>query len=179
LHWTPLASDVAIMPFAIGFVIGPLASPAVVKRIGAHVFTLGFSMMTLSFTVTGFAAGAGAAPNLPFYAGLVCAGVAQGLLLPSIMRIVLLEVAPEKAGLASGVISSTLQIGSAFGTAAISGAFFGAVGAAGAEAAPARYARAFQLGLAINAVLMFVCIGLSVLLVRHQQTALRRAAAAA
>lgn len=96
------------------------------------------------------------------------------------MRIVLLEVAPEKAGLASGVISSTLQIGSAFGTAAISGAFFDAVGAAGAEeVAPARYAHAFQLSLAINAVLMFVCIGSSVLLVRHQQTALGRAAAAA
>lgn len=181
LHWTSLASGIAIMPFAIGFVIGPLASPAVVKRIGAHVLTLGFSMMTLGFTVTGCAAGAaaGAAPDLPFYAGLVCAGVGQGLLLPSIMRIVLLEVAPEKAGLASGVISSTLQIGSAFGTAAISGAFFGAVGAAGAEAAPVRYAHAFQLSLAINAVLMFVCIGLSVLLVRHQQLALRRAAAAA
>jgi hypothetical protein len=162
-------------------VIGPLASPAVVKRIGAHVLTLGFSMMTLGFTVTGCAAGAaaGAAPDLPFYAGLVCAGVGQGLLLPSIMRIVLLQVAPEKAGLASGVSSSTLQIGSAFGTAAISGAFFGAVGAAGAEGAPVRYAHAFQLSLAINAVLMFVCIGLSVLLVRHQQTALRRAVAAA
>lgn len=86
----------------------------------------------------GFAAAAAAAPDLPFYAGLVCAGVGQGLLLPSIMRIVLLEVAPEKAGLASGVISSTLQIGSAFGTAAISGAFFGALGAVGAEAAPVR-----------------------------------------
>ncbi|CAH2802253.1 MAG: Uncharacterized MFS-type transporter [uncultured Paraburkholderia sp.] len=45
------------------------------------------------------------------------------MLLPSIMRIALQEVAPEKAGLASGVISSTLQIGSAFGTAAISGAW--------------------------------------------------------
>jgi MFS family permease len=95
------------------------------------------------------------------------------LLLPSIMRIVLLEVAPEKAGLASGVVSSTLQIGSAFGTAAISGAFFGAVGG---SAAPGAYAHGFQISLAINALLMFVCIGLSVLLVRHQQLVLRRSA---
>ncbi|CAB3693166.1 Putative multidrug resistance protein MdtD [Paraburkholderia rhynchosiae] len=124
LHWRLLASGVAIMPFAIGFVIGPLTSPAVVKRIGGHVLTLGFSMMTLGFTVTGWSASQAAALELLFYAGLVCAGVGHGLLLPSIMRIVLLEVAPEKAGLASGVVSSTLQIGSAFGTAAISGAFF-------------------------------------------------------
>jgi len=185
LHWTPLASGVAIMPFAVGFVIGPLTSPAVVVRIGAHVLTLGFSLMTLGFAVTGWAATEAATPDLAFYAGLVCAGVGHGLLLPNIMRIALQEVAPEKAGLASGVVSSTLQIGSAFGTAAISGAFFGALGAANApgmssghaaSATPVAYAQAFQLSLAINAVLMFACIGLSVLLVRHQQLALRRAA---
>ncbi|ASW01158.1 MFS transporter [Paraburkholderia aromaticivorans] len=173
LHWTALASGMAIMPFAIGFVLGPLTSPAVVRRIGAHVLTLGFSMMTLGFTVTGWSATQSATPDLLFYCGLVCAGVGHGLLLPSIMRIVLLEVAPEKAGLASGVVSSTLQIGSAFGTAAISGAFFGAIGG---RATPGVYAHAFQISLTINALLMFVCIGLSVLLVRHQQFALRRAA---
>ncbi|EDZ98497.1 major facilitator superfamily MFS_1 [Burkholderia sp. H160] len=166
LHWTPLASGIAIMPFALGFVIGPLTSPAVVKRIGAHVLTLGFSMMTLGFAVTGWSATRASTPDLLFSCGLVCAGVGHGLLLPSIMRIVLQEVVPEKAGLASGVVSSTLQIGSAFGTAAISGAFFGALGG---SAAPGSYAQAFQLSLGINAVLMFVCIGLSVLLVRHQQ----------
>ncbi|MGF6965017.1 EmrB/QacA subfamily drug resistance transporter [Paraburkholderia sp. WC7.3g] len=168
LHWTPLASGIAIMPFALGFVIGPLSSPAVIKRIGAHVLTLGFSMMTLGFAVTGWSATRSATPDLLFYGGLVCAGVGHGLLLPSIMRIVLQEAVPEKAGLASGVVSSTLQIGSAFGTAAISGAFFGALDG---SAAPASYAHAFQLSLAINAVLMFVCIGLSVLLVRHQRRA--------
>jgi hypothetical protein len=70
-------------------------------------------------------------------------------------------------------MSSTLQIGSAFGTAAISGAFFGVIGG---HTTPMVYAHAFQLSLAINACLMFVCIGLSVWLVRHQQLALRRTA---
>lgn len=173
LHWTPLASGIAIMPFAIGFVVGPLTSPAVVRRIGEHVLTLGFAMMTVGFTLTGWAATYAPAPDLPFYCGLVCAGVGQGLLLPSITRIVLMEVAPEKAGLASGVVTSTLQIGSAFGTAAISGAFFGVLGG---RASPGAYAHAFQFSLGINALLMLTCIGLSVLLVRHQQTELRRAA---
>jgi EmrB/QacA subfamily drug resistance transporter len=172
LHWTPLASGVAIMPFAIGFVVGPLTSPAVVRRIGGHVLTLGFSMMTVGFTLTGWSATQAPAPDLLFYCGLVCAGVGQGLLLPSIMRIILTEVAPEKAGLASGVASSTLQIGSAFGTAAISGAFFGVLGG---RATPHAYAHAFQYSLGINALLMLTCIGLSVLLVRHKQVALRRA----
>ncbi|MEA3129557.1 MAG: hypothetical protein QOF46_1352 [Paraburkholderia sp.] len=71
------------------------------------------------------------------------------------------------------MVSSTLQIGSAFGTAAISGAFFGVLGG---RVTPDAYAHAFQFSLAINACLMFVRIGLSVLWVRHQQLALRRAA---
>nr|WKF61580.1 Multidrug resistance protein Stp [Paraburkholderia busanensis] len=173
LHWSPLASGVAIMPFALGFVAGPLTSPAVVKRIGSHVLTLGFSMMAVGFAIIGWSSVQSVTPALPFYCGLVLAGIGQGLLLPSIVRIVLLEVVPEKAGLASGVVSSTLQIGSAFGTAAISGAFFAAIGSRSTASA---YAHGFQFSLAINALLMVVCIGLSVLLVRHQQHALRRVA---
>ena len=88
------------------------------------------------------------------------------------MRIILTEVVPEKVGLASGIASSTLQIGSAFGTAAISGAFFGVLGGG---ATPHAYAHAFQYSLAINALLMLICIGPSILLVRHQQLAVRRA----
>lgn len=171
LHWTPLQSGIAIMPFALGFVAGPLTSPAVVRRLGGHVLTLGFSMMAVGFSVTGWAA-THAALGVLFYAGLVIAGVGQGLVLPSIMRIVLGEVEPAKAGLASGVVTSTLQIGSAFGTAAISGAFFGALSA---NASAAGYAYAFQRSLAINAVLMVICIALSVTLVRHQQRASLRA----
>jgi EmrB/QacA subfamily drug resistance transporter len=175
LHWTPLESGVAIMPFALGFVAGPLTSPAVVRQIGAHVLTLGFSMLAVGFSTTGWAATHAALGPL-FYAGLVVAGVGQGLVLPSIMRIVLGEVEPAKAGLASGVVSSTLQIGSAFGTAAISGAFFGALAG---SSTPAGYAHAFQSSLAINAVLMVICIGLSVMLVRHQQRAQKHAVKAA
>lgn len=176
LHWTPLASGIAIMPFAVGFVIGPLTSPAVVKRIGSHVLTLGFAMLAAGFSLTGWASTRAPSPDLLFYIGLVFAGLGQGLLLPSIVRIVLAEVEPAKAGLASGVVSSTLQIGSAFGTAAISGAFFGVLGG---RSNPESYAHAFQSSLAINATLMAVCIGLSVLLVRHQRVALGRRVPAA
>lgn len=173
LHWTPIVAGMAIMPFAIGFVIGPLSSPAVVKRIGGHVLTLGFSMMTVGFAVTAWSATRSATPDLLFYGGLVCAGIGQGLTLPSIMRIVLQEVTPEKAGLASGMVSSTLQIGAAVGAAAIGGVFFSTLGG---STAPKAFAHAFQGSLMINAMLMFVCIGLSLLLVRHQQIALRRVA---
>jgi hypothetical protein len=78
--------------------------------------------------------------------------------------------------LASGVVSSTLQIGSAFGAVAISGALFGAIGG---NAAPAGYAFGLQISLAINSLLTLICVGLSMLLVRHRQLVLYRATQAA
>ena len=129
------------------------------------------AMLAVGFSVTTWAAGQSALPDLIFYASLVCAGIGHGLVLPSLMRIVLAEVVPEKAGLASGVVSSTLQIGAAFGTAAISGAFFGVLGQ---RATPEAYAQAFQFCIGITAALLVACIGLSVLLVRHQRVALQR-----
>jgi len=42
------------------------------------------------------------------------------------------------------------------------------------QVSPEAYAHAFQSSLAVNALLMLICVGLSVLLVRHQQLALRR-----
>ncbi|HEY3598810.1 MAG TPA: MFS transporter [Paraburkholderia sp.] len=173
LHWTPLEAGIAIMPFAIGFVVGPLTSLAVVQRIGTHVLTLGFSLLAVGFSVTGWAASQHIAPGVLFYAGLVCAGVGHGLVFPSVMRVVLSEVVPEKAGLASGVVNTTLQIGAAFGVAAISGVFFGVVMG---NPTAGGYAHAFERCLSINVVLMTVCIGLSMMVVRHQNIALRRAA---
>jgi EmrB/QacA subfamily drug resistance transporter len=171
LHWTPLESGIAIMPFAAGFIVGPLLSPVVVRHVGAHILTLGFSMLAVGLSITTWAAGQSALPDPIFYASLVCAGIGHGLVLPSLMRIVLAEVVPEKAGLASGVVSSTLQIGAAFGTAAISGAFFSVLDL---RVTPEAYAQAFQFCIGITAVLLVACIGLSMLLVWHQRVALQR-----
>jgi Na+/melibiose symporter-like transporter len=165
LHWSPLASGVAIMPFALGFVVGPLTSPAVVRRLGAHVLTLGFALLACGFALTSWSAAQSALPDLPFYAGLVLAGTGQGLILPSIVRIVLAEAEPQKAGLAAGLVASTLQIGAAFGTAAIGGVFFSALSG---RPTPQGYAHAFGHSLTINAILMMVCIVLSVVMVRRQ-----------
>jgi predicted MFS family arabinose efflux permease len=82
-------------------------------------------LITLGFGITALDLYAGNRPGIIFYLGLICAGVGQGFLQPSTVRIVLTEVEPEKAGLAAGVVTSTLQIGSAAGVAAIGSVFFG------------------------------------------------------
>jgi Na+/melibiose symporter-like transporter len=166
LGWSPIVSGIAIMPFAIGLLVGPLSSPALANRIHGHVLTVGFGLMALGFSTVALAARLSTVPTAPFYAGLVAAGIGHGIVLPSIVRIALMEADQTKSGLASGVVISTLQIGSAFGTAAISGLFFAALGK---QTTPTAYALAFRSGVTANAALLFVCVLLCLWLVRYQR----------
>ena len=170
LHWSALASGVAILPFGVGAVLGPLLSPALVRRVGSHVLTVGFLLLAVGFGLSGIALIHALSPNVPFYVGLLLAGMGHGTVLPSVVRIVIGEIEPAKAGLASGVVTSMLQIGSAFGATAISGAFFSVLAV---QRTPIGYVHAYQTGIAIASVLFVACVGLSALLVARQTRAAR------
>lgn len=170
LHWTPLTAGFAIMPFALGFIVGPLASPRLAQHIHSHVLTVGFALLTIGFSVVAMQAGRSALPGLPFYAGLLVAGLGHGLVQPSVVRIALAEVRPEQAGTASGVVLATLQIGAAVGAAAISGIFFSVLGQ---HPAQVDYALAFRASLRVLSGLLAACIGFSLLLrwLQHRRAA--------
>jgi hypothetical protein len=57
------------------------------------------------------------------------AGVGFGIVMPSIIKAVIGGVAMQHACLASGVVTSTLQIGAALGVAIIYGIFYTVLGA--------------------------------------------------
>lgn len=161
LGWSPLASGLAILPFGLGFLSGPLLSPRLVHRLGGYrVLTLGFVLLTAGLAAAASLAGT-AAPATGFYLGLAAMGVGQGLVLPSILRIVLAEVAPPQAGAASGMVTATLQIGAAVGAATLSGIFFGALGA---HPAPADYAQGFKATLHALVAVLAACTLLSLAL---------------
>ena len=175
LRWSPLLSGLAILPFGLGFLSAPLLLPRLLSRLGESG-TLGssFALLAGGLALVAQAAG-GAAPGWLFYLGLGAAGAGQGLTLPSVLRIVLAEVAPERAGVASGMITATLQIGSAVGIAVLGGVFFSTLGnAPGAN----DYARAFRLALYLLVLLLLACLGLSRLLLPLRRLKHRRAAAA-
>ena len=162
---SPLASGLAVMPYAIGFLIGPLGTPAVARRIGNHILILGFSLIAIGFTVVIATLYWGQPLSLIFYAGLLCAGIGQGFILPSLVRIVLSEVRPERVGIASGLVTSLLQIGSAVGVALVAGVFYTVLGNHGDISA---YSHAFAATLQIVVGLMLVCLVLgSILTSRH------------
>ena len=170
LGWTALESGVAIMPFAAGFFVGTLRSAKLVERIGNHILSVGFGLITLGFGITALDLYAGNRPGIIFYLGLICAGIGQGFLQPSTVRIVLTEVEPEKAGLAAGVVTSTLQIGAAVGVAAIGSIFFGVLNR---QTTAAAYGGAFASALTVAACLQAVGMALGAVLNRFTKLPLR------
>jgi MFS family permease len=161
LGWTALESGIGILPFAAGFFAGTLRSAKLFERIGNHILSVGFGLITLGFGTTALALFAGHRPDLIFYVGLICAGVGQGFLQPSTVRIVLTEVEPEKAGLAAGVVTSTLQIGAAVGVAALGSIFFGVLNK---QTTASAYGEAFASALAGAACLQAIGMALGAIL---------------
>lgn len=149
LQQSPLAAGLATLPFAIGFFVASLASSQLMRRLGVRALTLGFGLQVIGFGLAMLFVGTVLSPVLEI--GLACAGLGFGIVMPSVIKAVIGAIEPRHAGLASGIMISTFQIGSALGVAIIGGVFYGAVGIGqDAEA----YAHAFRLALACNVALL-------------------------
>lgn len=161
LHWSPLNAGLAILPFGLGFLSSPLLMPRLVYKFGSyHALTLGFALQVLGLATIAALAGA-SAPGYGFYLGLVATGVSQGLILPSVVRIVLAQVEPERAGVASGMVTATFQIGSAVGVATLGGVFFSRMGVNPAEL---DYVQGFRTSMFALVAVQMICVLLSIAL---------------
>ncbi|WP_322052702.1 MFS transporter [Paraburkholderia bannensis] len=161
LHWSPLASGFAILPFGVGFLSSPLLMPRLVARIGGYrVLTLGYVLIALGLATAATLASA-SAPGALFYVGLAAMGIGQGLVLPSVVRIVLAEVEPARAGVASGMVTAMLQIGAAVGAATLGGLFFARLGA---HPGALDYAAGFKVSMFALVAILGVCVLLSMAL---------------
>jgi len=149
LHETPLAAGLAALPFAVGYFVASLASSYVMQFLGVRALTLGFVLQVLGFGVVMLSV----AKFLPLglELGLICAGVGFGIVMPSVIKAVIGSLDPQHAGLASGIMISTFQIGAALGVAIIGGVFYSALGN-GQD--PTAYAHAFVAALACNVALL-------------------------
>ncbi|MBR8131819.1 MFS transporter [Burkholderia ambifaria] len=158
LNWSPLASGLAILPLGIGFLASPLLMPRLVARFGGYrVLTLGFALLAAGVATTAALAG-DHAPGAGFHAGIAAIGVGQGLVLPSVVRIVLAEVDAARAGVASGMVTAMLQIGAAVGAATLGGLFFARLGA---QPEALDYVQGFRTAMWALTVVLLVCVALS------------------
>lgn len=164
LGLSPLAASLRIAPFGGGFFVASFASARLVRGLGGRALTLGFAVQVLGF-VTVIAAALASMPPL-FEVGLTVAGMGLGIITPSVIGVVISDVDHRHAGLASGIVISTFQIGAALGIAVIGGVFFSTLGQGHGALA---YAHAFATALGCNVALLILAGFLSLWLPRPEQ----------
>ncbi|ORM94960.1 MFS transporter [Pantoea cypripedii] len=122
LGFGPMDNSIGILPLGIGCLIGPFLNPGISRYFGNNTFTLGtyiegLSLITISIIVcTGF--------HYLFFIPLFTLGFGQGLALPAIVKLTVEQVDVKYAGLAAGLVNSTLQISGALSVAVVGGVFF-------------------------------------------------------
>jgi EmrB/QacA subfamily drug resistance transporter len=149
LHLTPLDAAFETLPFAAGFFMASLVSSRLMQFLGGRALAVGFALQVIGFGAVMLVASNTLPQGLGL--GLSCAGLGFGTVMPSVIKVVIGGVEPRHAGLASGIMISTFQIGAALGVAIIGGVFYGALGTGASVDA---YAHAFTLGLGCNVALL-------------------------
>ena len=167
LHLTPMDAGIATLPYVSGSFVASLASSYLMQRLGPYALTVGFVLQALGFFLLMLAV----STILPSSddIGLIAAGMGFGVIMPSVIKAVVGGVDPRYAGLASGVVISALQIGSALGVAIIGGVFYSALG----PEQSAAYAHAFTLALGCLVAVLILGGALSVSVAKENHPTVR------
>lgn len=125
----PVPAGLALAPMAFVFFVTSLCGPRLIARYGTRVVTAGGLIQGVGLALITLAAwrswpDLGVAELLP---GAAVAGAGQALQLPVLIRIVLSEVPPARAGVGSGVMATTQQAALAVGVATLGTLFLSLV----------------------------------------------------
>lgn len=158
LGYSAFHAALIIAPAGIAFIVASMLCQRLAPRIGMGVTMLaGALIATLGYVLCiAIASGAPAIPAWWLAFGLVVVNCGQGLFMPLMLNVVLANVPPEKAGSASGVVSTAQQVGGAFGVAIAGLVYFGVIARhGGAASGPPT---AFSLATLYPVLAMTLCI---------------------
>ncbi|MBX5227591.1 MFS transporter [Rhizobium sp. NLR9b] len=125
---TPFEAGLAILPAAVGFVLGPFASERILIVFGRYSAAVGMGLQAGGLFATAALISSDHAQFL--FPALFLIGIGQGIALPNLLKSVVQRVGRTESGLASGLVNSMLQIGGAFAAAVVGGLFFSILGSA-------------------------------------------------
>jgi EmrB/QacA subfamily drug resistance transporter len=130
-HFGPLRSGLALVPMAVAFFVATLLNARMTARYGRAVLAAGALLQAVGLTVlaaTLFAKWPHVDP-LNLAPGMIVAGFGQGFVMPSIFAFVLAGVPADRAGVGSGVLTTTQQSALALGVATLGSLFLSLSGA--------------------------------------------------
>jgi MFS family permease len=121
----PFSVGLAISPMAAAFLTASLVSSRLVLRYGQGVVTMGAALQAVGvaiMTVTTLVVW----PDLhvtQLAPGMLVAGFGQGLVMTTMFRVVLSRVPTDRAGVGSGILTTTQQVSLAAGVATLGSAY--------------------------------------------------------
>ena len=155
LHYTALQSGLAFTPIGVGFIIGSLLSPRMVKRLGRYTLSMGFVIATIGIAVIELAVreyGTGIT-NFELLVPFLVSGLGFGFGMAPLMGTVLAGVKKEDTGIASGLLSTAIQMGIAIGVGLYGMIFYVLAASSGAPTVASQYVYAFE-----RVLLIFVAV---------------------
>lgn len=123
LHWSVLAAGFAIVPYGIGFFLGPIVFAKIPQKPTVWIL-LALSLLFFSFLALGGVFYLAEEPHLLTHLLFFFAGLGHGLIMPVMMRESIRTITLEQAGQASGIVSTIMQVGGVLGGASIGTLFF-------------------------------------------------------
>ncbi|MEV5544345.1 MFS transporter [Saccharopolyspora shandongensis] len=137
LGYSALQAGLALTPFAVGSAVASALGGRIVYRMGRRLVIIGLAAALLGLLATDLllATHPGEAAGLVTALPLLVAGTGSGLVISPNQTVTLSEIDAAHGGTAAGVQQTGQRIGSAVGTAAASGLFFGTLMTSGFDAA--------------------------------------------
>jgi len=157
LHYSPLRIGFAFLPVSVlmGLISVRYADRLVARFGGRRLCVAGLSLISLGLALFAFAPVAGGY-WLHLFPSLTALGIGAGLAFPPLMGLAMSGVQPQDAGLASGLINTTGQVGGALGLAVFATLTSGRTNhlLAEGQSVPAALTGGYHLGFWIAAVLV-------------------------
>jgi EmrB/QacA subfamily drug resistance transporter len=157
LHYSPLRIGFAFLPVSVlmGLISVRYADRLITRFGGRALCVAGLSLIGLGLALFGFAPVAGGY-WLHLFPSLAALGVGAGLAFPPLMGLAMSGTAPQDAGLASGLVNTTGQVGGALGLAVFATVTSGRTShlLADGHSLPAALTGGYHLGFWIAAVLV-------------------------
>ena len=125
LGLSPLRAGIWTLPWALGFIVGSLATPALARRVRpAHLMSLGLLLSAAGYFMLAGVSGS-AEPLLQFSLATSIMSLGASPVFTLTNDIIIGSAPPERAGAASGISETCAEFGGALGIA-----FFGSIGVA-------------------------------------------------
>lgn len=158
LGYSAFHAALIIAPAGVSFIVASMLCDRLAPRIGmGKTMLIGAIVAIIGYALcVAIAFGAPAIPAWWLAFALVVINFGQGLFMPLMLNVVLAHVPPEKAGSASGVVSTAQQVGGAFGVAIAGLLYFGVLVRHGG--APEGPPAAFSLATSWPILAMALCI---------------------